>query len=145
MEITQNADEQQIRELIERWAAAIRAGDLEAVLASHTDDVVMYDVPPPFEDVRGIEAYHATWPEFFAWLASGAMFEITSLEITAGDDVAFAHGLLRCGTPEDLAAHPENRLRLTWGLVKDRGRWAIRHEHHSFPLTDGTTATSAED
>jgi len=28
---------------------------------------------------------------------------------------------------------PDNRLRLTIGLVKERGRWVVKHEHHSFP------------
>src|SRR4051812_10589319 len=109
-------DEQEIRTLIERWARAVHAGELDAVLADHTDDIVMFDVPPPHDGVRGIEDYAATWPGFFAWQAGGACFEIVSLEVTAGVDVAFAHALLRCNTPDGLAAHPEQRLRLTLGL-----------------------------
>ena len=62
------------------------------------------DVPPPDDGVRGIEAYEQTWPDFFAWQQS-AVFEIVSMEVTAGDDVAFAFALLRCGTPEELAPH----------------------------------------
>ena len=127
-------DEKEIRALIERWAAAVHAGDLSAVLADHAGDIVMFDVPPPYEGVRGIDAYRETWPPFFEWQAKGALFEITSLEVTAGDDVAYAHALLRCGTPEELAAQPANRLRLTLGLRKQDGRWIVAHEHHSFPL-----------
>ena len=56
-----------------------------------------------------------------------------SLDVTAGEEVAFAHALLRCGTQEELAAKPENRLRLTLGLRKEDGRWVVAHEHHSFP------------
>ena len=48
-----------------------------------------------------------------------------SLDVTAGDDVAFAHALLRCGTPEELKQDPTRRLRLTIGLRKQRGRWAV--------------------
>jgi uncharacterized protein (TIGR02246 family) len=126
-------DEQQIRTLIERWAAAVHAGDLGGVLADHAADIVMFDVPPPYEGVRGIDAYRAAWPPFFAWQAGGAMLEIESLDVTAGADVAYAHALLRCGTPEDLAERPANRLRLTLGLRRERGRWVVAHEHHSFP------------
>jgi ketosteroid isomerase-like protein len=36
--------------------------------------------------------------------------------------------------PDELAANPANRLRLTLGLRKERGRWVVAHEHHSFPL-----------
>ncbi len=63
----------------------------------------------------------------------GRSFEIVSLEVTAGEDVAFAQALLRCGTPRELEATPENRLRLTLGLRKESGRWLVAHEHHSFP------------
>ena len=127
-------DEAQIRRLIERWAAAVHAGDLDGVLAAHAHDIVMFDVPPPHDGVRGIEAYRATWPPFFEWQRQGALFEIVSLEVTAGTDVAFAHALLRCATPEDLAKDPENRLRLTVGLRKEDEGWVVTHEHHSFPL-----------
>jgi uncharacterized protein (TIGR02246 family) len=128
-------DETQIRDLIQQWAAAVHRGDMDGVLADHADDIVMFDVPPPYEGVRGIDAYRETWPPFFEWQAKGAAFEIVSLEVTAGEDVAYAHALLRCGTPQELAAHPENRLRLTLGLRKEQGRWVVAHEHHSFADT----------
>ena len=127
-------DEAAIRELILRWAAAVHSGDLDVVLADHADDIVMFDVPPPNDGVLGIDAYRETWPPFFQWQAQGASFEIVSLEVTAGNDVAFAHALLRCGSKEQLAADPDNRLRLTVGLRKDGGRWIVTHEHHSFPV-----------
>jgi ketosteroid isomerase-like protein len=60
------------------------------------------------------------------------MFEIDALEVTAGDEVAFAHALLRCSTAETLQKQPDKRLRLTVGLRKADGRWTVAHEHHSF-------------
>jgi ketosteroid isomerase-like protein len=126
-------DEQQIRALIERWAVAAHTGDMDIVLADHDPEIVMFDVPPPDQGVRGIAAYRDTWPGFFEWQSSGAVFEIESLDVTAGSDVAFAYGLLRCGTPADFARQPEQRLRLTIGLRKTNDRWTVVHEHHSFP------------
>lgn len=128
------ADEKQIWTLIERWAAAVHSGDMDGVLADHAADIVMFDVPPPQTGVRGIDAYREAWPPFFERLAQGASFEIMSLDVTAGDDVAYAHALLRCGTPRELAEKPGNRLRLTLGLRKEHGGWVVAHEHHSFPL-----------
>ncbi len=127
-------DEQHIRELIQRWAEAVHVGDLQTVLADHAPDIVMFDVPPPEQGVRGIDAYRATWPGFFGWQAAGAVFQIESLEVAAGVDVAFAFALLRCGTAEDFERRPEQRLRLTVGLrkVDDGTRWVVTHEHHSF-------------
>ena len=126
-------DEKRIRTLIEQWAEAVHGGDLSGVIAHHSDDIVMFDVPPPYEGVRGIDAYRETWPPFFEWQAQGASFEIVSLEVTAGDEVAYAHALVRCGTPRELAEQPANRLRLTLGLRKEEGQWVVAHEHHSFP------------
>jgi len=127
-------DEAQIRALIERWAAAVHDGDLPTVLDAHADDIVMFDVPPPHDGVRGIEAYRQTWPPFFDWQRQGASFEITELSVTAGSDVAYAHALLRCGTFEEFAAEPDRRLRLTIGLRKEGEQWIVTHEHHSFPI-----------
>ena len=126
-------NEDQIRDLIHRWAAAVHAGDLNTVLDDHADDVVMFDVPPPEDGVRGLDAYRETWPPFFQWQRAGASFEIVELDVTAGDDVAFAWALLRCGTGDELRRDPTNRLRLTVGLRRQRDRWVVTHEHHSFP------------
>ncbi len=127
------SDEAEIRDLIERWAKAVRKQDIEGVLADHSEDMLMFDVPPPVV-VRGIDAYRETWPAFFKWQreADGS-FEIVSLNITAGDQVAFATGVLRCGSKAELTKDSTPRLRLTVGLRKENGRWQIAHEHHSFP------------
>ncbi|MFD2090966.1 YybH family protein [Blastococcus deserti] len=127
-------DEAQVRELVQRWARAVHEEDLEGVLADHAADLVMFDVPPPDDGVRGLDAYRETWPPFFAWQRQGAVFEIVGLEVTAGRDVAFAFALLRCGTAEELAREPGRRLRITLGLRREDGRWVVAHEHHSFPL-----------
>ena len=126
-------DEQEIRELIHRWATAVHAGDLDVVLADHSEDIVMFDVPPPNEGVRGLDAYREIWPPFFEWQRSRASFEIESLDVTAGQDVAFAWALLRCGTEDEFREDPDIRLRLTIGLRKNGERWVVTHEHHSFP------------
>jgi uncharacterized protein (TIGR02246 family) len=128
-------DDEQIRDLIERWTAAVHSADMPAVLTDHAADIVMFDVPPPYEGRRGIDDYRDSWPGFFTWQASGAAFELESLDVVAGSDVAFAYGLLRCGTPADFERDPQQRLRLTIGLRKIDGRWTVIHEHHSFTDT----------
>jgi uncharacterized protein (TIGR02246 family) len=139
------SDEQQIRGLIARWAAAVHDGDLPTVVADHAPDIVMFDVPPPEHGVRGLDAYRDTWPGFFEWQASGAVFEIESLDVTAAADVAFAFALLRCGTPADFERDRERRLRLTIGLRKVGGRWVVTHEHHSFADSTGSPDVSADE
>ena len=135
MSAEQRASEAAIRDLIESWAASVQAQDLHGVLADHADDIVMFDVPPPNE-LRGIDAYRESWPPFFEWLTRGAVFELESLDVTAGADVAFATALLRCATEEGLRTDPVTRLRLTIGLRAENSRWVVSHEHHSFPAAD---------
>jgi ketosteroid isomerase-like protein len=127
-------EEARIRSMIQRWADAVHTGDLPTVLEGHAADIVMFDVPPPEDGVRGIDAYRESWPPFFRWQASGGVFEIESLEVSAGRDVAFAFALLRCGRPADFAANPSRRLRLTVGLHKLGDDWLVTHEHHSFTI-----------
>ena len=130
------SDEAAIRELITRWAEAVHTGDLDSVLTDHDPDIVMFDVPPPYQGVRGLSEYRDVWPPFFEWQRQGAQFEIVELDVTAGQDVAFAWALLRCGTADEFEAEPDKRLQLTIGLRKRDGRWVVTHEHHSFPVTD---------
>lgn len=130
------SDEQAIRELFTGWVEAIQAQDLKGVLVDHDSDIVMFDVPPPYDGVRGIDDYRKSWSPFFEWINQGAQFQLLELDVTAGNDVAFAYALLRCGTQADFDTNPDNRLRVTVGLRKVDGRWVVVHEHHSFPMTD---------
>lgn len=125
----------EIHALIEAWAASVRNLDIAGVMADHAEGMLMFDVPPPVQ-VRGLDAYRETWGPFFDWLKTGGVFEIVALDITAGEDVAYATALLRCDLNEKVAAHPEPRLRLTLGLRRESGRWMIAHEHHSYPLSE---------
>ena len=124
-----------VQAVIESWVAAVGHCDLGGVVAAHSDDVVMFDVPEPQRGVRGIDAYRSSWPPFFEWIRTGARFELDELHVEANGDVAFAWALLRCGTDDDLAAAPDRRLRLSLGLRRDVAGWRIVHEHHSFAQT----------
>ena len=130
------SNDTEIRELITGWVDAIVACDLDGVLARHDDDIVMFDVPPPYNGIRGMKEYREAWPPFFEYIRKGAQFEVVELDVTAGDDVAFARALLICGTEDDRKDKPDNRLRLTIGLRKKGDGWVVTHEHHSFPLHD---------
>jgi len=127
--------ETEIRTTIENWAAAVRAKDMDGIMADHAADMVMFDVPEPLQSL-GLEAYRATWDLFFRYSDGGPnSFNLTELKITAGDTVAFATAILTIFG---------SALRLTVGLRKEGGRWLIAHEHHSYaaklddqPATDG--------
>jgi ketosteroid isomerase-like protein len=74
---------------------------------------------------------------FFEWQRTEhAVFELVELNVEAAADLAFGYALLRCGTPADLEANPDNRLRITVGLRNVDGQWTVVHEHHSFPMPE---------
>ena len=130
-------DEIRIKALLEAWADAVRRHDLPAILAHHEPDMVMFDLPPPLQ-CKGIEAYKETWSLFFRYHKPGAAFDIEELTVTAGEDVAFALAIMRCGP--DSSSNPADKdgflFRLTVGLRKVEGQWRIAHEHHSEPAAD---------
>ena len=126
-----SADEAAIRELVERWARAVREKNIEGILANHSTDMLMFDVPPPVES-KGIEEYRKMWDSFFAWADDPVTFEIKEMDITAGTDAAFVAALMRCAGVEN-GERTELEFRLTIGLRKIGDRWMVLHEHHSIP------------
>jgi len=123
-------NESQIKARVESWAQAVRERNFNGILAWHHQDIVMYDVPPPFQSV-GIDAYRQTWELFFTNTHS---FRIIDLNIVAGEDVAFCYAPMKCRY-FDNKLHREVDLdfRLTIGFKRMEGEWWFMHEHHSVP------------
>ncbi len=128
-------DEAAVRDLIEAWADSVRRRDYAGILRSHTEDLVMFDVPPPFKSV-GLDAYRKTWDVFFSWSSGPVRFEIQDMDVAAGAEVAFAFASMRCEGPGADGMPEPLDFRLTICLRKIDGRWMIVHEHHSVPATD---------
>lgn len=137
MSDTNNGEEIRIKALLEAWAAAVRRHDVAAILAHHGPDMLMFDLPPPLQ-CKGIAAYERTWDLFFRYHKRGTAFDIEQLTVTAGQEVAFAAAIMRCGP--DSSSNPTDKdgflFRLTVGLSKIDGDWRITHEHHSVPAPD---------
>jgi ketosteroid isomerase-like protein len=77
-----------VRNVVESWAAAVRRKDYEGILKNHSSDIVMFDVPPPFQS-KGIEAYKKTWDLFFSCSADPVVFDIRAMNIFADSNLAF--------------------------------------------------------
>jgi uncharacterized protein (TIGR02246 family) len=125
-------DEGDIHALIERWAKAVREENRAGIRADHDTEMLFFDVPPPFLS-RGLDAYMATWEKFVAHAEKPVRFEFHDVEITAGQDVAFATATGRCVDMDSKGEREELEFRLTMGLRKIEGRWRVMHEHHSLP------------
>jgi len=124
-------EEIQIRELVENWAKAVRERDIDKILAHHADDMVMYDVPPPFKSV-GLDAYRKTWDMFFEFTKPG-VFDIGELNIVCDENVAFCFAAMKCADKSSSTEFVDLDFRLTIGLKKIGDQWTIVHEHHSVP------------
>jgi ketosteroid isomerase-like protein len=118
--------------LVEHWARAVRTKNLEGILAYHSPDILMFDVPPPLQS-KGIEAYKNTWDLFFSWFQDSGVFDIGEMNVTAGRDVAFVTALMRCAGTKPNGERVD--FRLTIGLRKIRNEWIVMHEHHLIPAS----------
>ena len=131
---SRTTNEAAIRALLEDWARAVRAKDLKGILANHSQEVLMFDLPGPLES-KGIDAYRKTWDLFFSWSQDSGVFDISEMNVTAGNDVAFVTALMRCAGTEAKGNKTELEFRLTIGPRKIDGHWIVMHEHHSIPAS----------
>jgi ketosteroid isomerase-like protein len=134
MKTTRATDEAAICDVIERWARAVRAKDLHGILAYHSPEMLMFDVPPPMHS-RGIDASQQTWGVFFAWSQDSGVFNIEEMDVTAGDAGAFVTALMRCAGTEPDGEKVELQFRLTIGLHQIDSQWTVVHEQPSIPAT----------
>jgi uncharacterized protein (TIGR02246 family) len=129
-----SADELAIRQFVEKWARAVRAKDFDGILARHSADMLMFDVPPPLES-RGIQAYRKTWDLFYSSQPDPIAFDIQRMDVVAGSEVAFVAALMKCAEKGTNGERSSLDFRLTIGLRKISGHWIVVHEHHSVPAT----------
>ncbi len=123
-------NEIEIRELMDKWAAAVAKKDIEAILDNYDEDVVVFDVPPPMV-LKGRDRYRNNWQEFLTNFKEKVKVDFADTSITAGDDVALLSTLTRVGNADD----PDSGswVRVTVGYKKTAGRWLVIHEHASIP------------
>ena len=78
----------EVRAILEEWAAATRLSRKDEILKHHSTDLVIFDVLPPMK-YEGAEAYRRSWDEWQPDTQGEAVFNLVNLTITAGNDVAF--------------------------------------------------------
>jgi ketosteroid isomerase-like protein len=138
-------DEVEIRAVIEGRAAALRTGDVKALLAYNAPRVTLFSLAPPLrqaddaKDPAPVEAWLATFE-------APPRRTVTELEIVASGDVAYATSI------DSMTAVPKGGTdpftlwyRATLGLRRIDGAWLITHEHTSVPFEmDGSFRASVD-
>jgi ketosteroid isomerase-like protein len=138
-----STDENDIRELIEARAAALKTGDVDTIVSYYAPEVVQFSLAPPLQqstDARNPDQLRSWIATFEAPPAR----EVTRLQVAAAGDVAFATSLdCLSATPNGMSDSFSLWHRVTLGLRKIDGRWLITHEHQSVPFEmDGSFQAS---
>jgi ketosteroid isomerase-like protein len=133
LQMTRTDEKAQIRGLLDDWAKAARASDIEGIMATYAPDILSFDAIAQLQ-FKGAEAYRKHWEACIAMCPGPMIFEIHDLGIETGDGVAFGHYLLRCG-----GTGPDGREQVGWMRVtvccrRTHGRWMVAHEHFSVPF-----------
>jgi ketosteroid isomerase-like protein len=127
------ANEAQIRALIDARVDAVRAKDVDAAFDRVAADIVSFDVVEPLRHV-GRDALKKRAKEWFSTFDGPIGYEIRDLQIVAGDEVGFSHGLSRFrGTTTD-GRKIDMWVRASVCYRKVHGRWMVTHEHTSVPF-----------
>jgi uncharacterized protein (TIGR02246 family) len=123
----------QIRESMDALGQALRAKDVNALMAHYAPDIVTFDVRPPLQ-IQGADAYRKNFETWFASVQGPIDYEIRDRRITMGDDVAFAHYLVHVTSTRTTGEKADYSVRVTSGFEKRNGRWMVTHEHVSLPF-----------
>lgn len=125
-------DDAEVRERIESWARALRAKDLEGVMAHYAPDTPSFDLAPPLQHRGpaigdGLAAWFPTWDGPIG-------YEIRELAVTVGGDVACSHSLNHLTGRRTSGEAADVWLRSTVCFRRIGGTWTIVHEHASVPF-----------
>ena len=128
-----------MEEMLEAYAAAVRAKDVDAFVGLYADDVRTFDLWSVWS-YDGKAAFRGMVEEWFGSLGTDVVaVEHDEVRVQGGDDVGALSAFL---TFRGLSAEGEElrsmNNRLTWVLRKDAdGAWKIVHEHTSAPAGEG--------
>ena len=132
-ERTRTADEAQIRRLVDEWAKALHAKDVDAVMACYAPDVLVFDLAPPLRNA-GADLHRSNFTQWFKTFRGPIGSDLRDLQIVTGEDVAFCHGLNRISGERTSGEKTDVWVRVTVCCRKIDGRWKVAHEHVSVPF-----------
>jgi uncharacterized protein (TIGR02246 family) len=128
-----------VKEMLDAYADAVRAKDVDAFVGLYTDDVRNFDLWSEWS-YDGKDALRAMVAEWFGSLPDDEVVSVKfdDVRTQSGTDVAAvsAFTTFAAESPDGTELRSMNN-RLTWILCKDaHGAWKIAHEHTSAPAGD---------
>ena len=132
----QNKDKQEIRALEDRFAAAVRAKDVDAIMKGYAPgaQLFVFDATPPRQYV-GFDAYKKDWQGFLAAFPGHIdKFEVQDLSIETDGTLAYSHSIQPLVATAKDGSKFSFTARVTDGYRKINGKWLITLEHVSVPV-----------
>lgn len=128
-------DQAEIKALEERFAKAVQAKDIDAIMQSYVADesLFVFDVIPPRQYV-GAKAYRKDWTDFLGMFDGPITFEISDLAVTTAGGMAYGHGIQHMSGSDKKGKKIDLTVRVTDVYRKINGKWLIVHEHVSVPV-----------
>jgi uncharacterized protein (TIGR02246 family) len=129
------SDKAQIEALEDRFAAALNAKDLDAIMKVYVPDqsLFVFDVVPPRQYV-GADAYRKDWQGFLATLKGPVKFQLGDLAVSTDGRIGYSHSIQHM-TGTDTKGKPiDFTVRVTDVYRKVDGKWLIVEEHVSVPV-----------
>ena len=133
---TQAIEKNQIHELVDSWATAVRAKDLDGMMANYAPDVISFDVLPPLQET-GLETARKRAEIWISSFQGAIGYEMHDLSITMGEDIAFCHSINQVSGTKTDGGKVDMPVRATICFRKINGAWLVTHQHISVPVEMG--------
>lgn len=133
----------QIERLIHTWTGAFRSRDIDALMAACTPNFVSFDLAPPLS--HSVADYREGMQQWFASFASPIVCDVTQLEITSADGLAFSRSFNRLTGSKTSGEEMDLWVRATICYRRIGGEWKVAHEHVSVPFyMDGSDRAAVD-
>jgi len=125
--------EAQIRRRLDDWVKAVRAKEIDGIMALYASDVVSFDAIAQLQ-FKGADAYRAHWQACNDMCEGPMLFELHELTVAADGDLAFCHYLVHCGGTNKEGEEQSGWTRATACWRRTEDKWMVVHEHFSAPF-----------
>lgn len=126
-------DEIAIRELVNGSIRSLHDKNIDGIMSIYAPEVVSFDIVPPLQ-YRGADVFRKVWEAVFASFQGPIDYEVHDLNITVGNDVAFAYSLNHISGTMTNGQKTALWLRATVCFRKINGKWLIVHHQNSVPV-----------
>jgi uncharacterized protein (TIGR02246 family) len=133
----------EIKELLERRAAATRAKDVDGATALFAHDVVTFDVVEPLQHL-GVESVRQRAADWFASFDGPIGYELHDVRVAVEEHVAFASCVYKVSGKLQAGDELGMWVRATFCFHRIDGEWRITHEHDSVPFDPATGQASLD-